>query len=621
MTLRSSIFFLFTIISTCLFGQREEKLTSLKARPIEADLAPRAKSSLTVNLPFRDDFSNGAPAANPSLWEESDVYINQTWAMSPITLGVATFDGLNRFGRPHAPNKGDSICDILSSLEIDLSSPQDSVYLSFFFQVGGWGERPAAGDDSLVVQFWNSTDSVWSPRWRGEALNSNETWEQVLLAVPSNFHTSQFRFRFVNYGNRRGALDIWHIDYVFLDDQRTFQDTLVRDIAFTRPHPSLLKDYEAIPWWHLNQAANPAALVKEDIRLHYRRNVDPNVPRPGRQLGEFRVTYNGTVIDQNGLPDGDLDDNHADFVEVRYPSPDTADVGRPRLNLLNLPYPDEFEWISEHYYSGGSEIYTTNDTVRRRQLFKNYYALDDGSAERAYEIRNNRGGFIVQRYDVLLDDTLKGLQVYFQPTNNNLNNQEFTIIVLENTGGLPSNILFESDSVYSAQMTDGNFYHSYLLDSLENLIRTNGTVFIGIRQQNSTELSLGYDQNSRNTTTAFYGELNDLYQSFLGGTIMMRPIFGYEPRDLSLQEVQGQVQKLEVYPNPSRGPLQIDLPADLDDLKGYQLLIRNIQGQIIRQSQPTMEWDVNGLAPGLYLISLEKAGSLKAWQEKISITR
>ncbi len=623
MIARYKIFFALIFISSSLAAQRTERLASLKARPYQSEMSSKkAKSQLLVNLPFKDDFAYSSAIPNPNLWAaESDVYINQSWAKSPITLGVATFDGLNRYGRPHAPNGGDSICDVLTSLSIDLSNPQDSVYLSFFYQVGGWGERPAYGDDSLVLEFWNANDTAWRSVWRGEALAGDDEWTRVMQPIASEYHQSDFRFRFISWGNRRGALDLWHLDYVLLDDQRNRNDTIIQDIAFTRPHPSLLVNYEAVPWWHLNQAGNPAAVVKKDLRLHYRRNVDPNLPRPPRQLGEFRVTYNGNVIDQNGQPDGDLDDNHPPFEEVRFPVPDTADVGRPRLNLLNLPYPDEFEWISEHYYSGGSEVYTANDTVHRRQVFKNFYAYDDGSAERAYEIRNNRGGFIVQRYDMLLDDTLKGLQVYFQPVGNSFAQQEFRIIVLSNQGGLPNSILFESDSVYTAQLSDGNFYQSYMLDTLENLIKTNGDVFIGIRQINSSELSLGYDQNSRNRTTAFYGELNDLYQSFLGGTIMMRPIFGYAPRDLSQPEIKTAIRTLKVFPNPSSGDLQIELPLDRRNLEGYQLIVRNLQGQIMHNSEVVESLSLSHLASGLYLISLEKLGSQRIWQEKINIIR
>jgi hypothetical protein len=601
-----------------LHAQRLEYLSGINRLPTPApNASSTSKSQLVLNLPFIDDFSYDGHIVNSNLWEASDVWVNQTWAISPITLGVATFDGLNRFGRAYSDVGNDSIADFLTSTSIDLSNPQDSVYLSFYYQAGGWGEMPGVGDDSLVLEFWQKKDSTWYSVWQNEDFPQSD-WIQIMQAVDTSYFNDIFKFRFRNYGSKKGALDIWHIDYVRLDDQRQINDTLLSDIAFTRPHPSLLKNYEAIPWWHLNQAFDPISLANRDLRLFYRRNINPNPPRANRILGEYRISFQGTVIDQNGAPDGDLDDSHGDNIEVRFPVPDTADIGRPRLSFLNPPYMDEFEIVAEQFYSGGSQNYSSNDTLRRRQEFKNYYALDDGSAERSYEILNNRGGFIVQRYDILLNDTLKGLNLYFQPALHDLDDQEFTILIISNVGGLPGTIIYESDSVYTAQQSLGNFYQTYLLDTTLVGPVTSGTVFIGIRQQNSDPLSLGYDQNNRGKTTAFYGELDDLFQSFLGGTIMIRPIFRYIPRDLSVSEISG-LQKLEIYPNPSNGRVTISLPKTIKENEQYQLKLINIQGQILAQKAADSEWDLSAIAPGLYLIRLEGSVPQTAWQAKIQI--
>lgn len=620
MTLRHSSKVLLSAIlclsSWAVFGQRSESLTGLNQRAISAPSQEHsAKQQVALNLPFTDDFAYPSNTVDPTKWESSDVWVNQTWAKNPITIGFASFDGLNRYGRPYNYVGNDSTCDILSSLAIDLSNPTDSVYLSFYFQAGGWGEAPAVGDDSLVLEFWHGGDSAWYSIWKNENYPS-ESFQQVMVAVPSNFFRADFKFRFKNYGSKEGALDLWHLDYVRLNDQRRHNDTILNDVAFTRPHPSLMTSYESIPWWHVNQALNIGNRFKQDLRLYYRRNSHPNGPRPNRILGEFRIELQGNIVQQNGAPDGDLDDLHPDNVEVRYPVPDTADIGRPRLNIINPPYADEFEFIATQTYSGGSEIYSHNDTIRRRQVFKNYYAYDDGSAERAYEIRNNRGGFIVQRYDVLVNDTLRGLQIYFQPALYDLEDQEFTILMLSNASGLPSSIIYESDSVYTAQYTDGNFYQTYMLDTTLQGPITTGTVFIGIRQKNSDPLSLGYDQNNRGYTTAFYGELNDMYQSFLGGTIMMRPVFRYAPRDLSVDNLQTE-QSMEVYPNPNQGNFQIKLPLDLHDLEGAEFVMHNLSGQELGRYPVAENLSCSHLPKGIYLLRLEAKD--RFWQTKILI--
>ncbi len=626
MTLPSSskifLLCLFSIGLQLAFAQPQEMLRGLNALPVPKGEANRvlSKQQQVLNLPFTDDFSYSGNQVDPSKWEVSDVWVNQTWARSPITLGVASFDGLNRFGRPHLGSQfgNDSLGDVLTSLEIDLSTASDSVYLSFYYQAGGWGEMPGAGDDSLVLEFYYAPDSNWYSFWQNEDY-PNPHWNQVMQAVPDSFQRSDFRFRIRNYGSKRGALDLWHIDYVRLNDQRRYNDTVLNDVAFTRPHPSLMKDYESIPWWHVNQALNVANRFKPDLRLFYRRNSDPNLPRPNRILGEFQIGFQGSIVQQNGAPDGDLDDTHAENVEVRFPVPDTADAGRPRLNFINPPYADEFEFDLMQTYSGGSEIYSSNDTLRRKQVFKNYYAYDDGSAERAYEVRNNRGGFVVQRYDILVNDTLKGLQIYFQPALYDLEEQEFTILMISNASGLPGNIIYESDSVYTAQYTDGNFYHTYLLDTSLVGPVSSGTVFIGIRQQNSDPLSIGYDQNNRGYTSAFYGELDDMYQSFLGGTLMMRPIFRYLPKDLSNTENLVESGSLEVYPNPSSGVIKLHYPRPLKDLEQAQLKVFNLNGQELARLAPEEEIDLSHLPKGLYLLQLHSTNQQGLWQSKILI--
>ena len=51
------------------------------------------KSSLSI--PFIDDFSNNSFNPDSNLWQDNSVFINRNYGINPITIGVATFDGLN----------------------------------------------------------------------------------------------------------------------------------------------------------------------------------------------------------------------------------------------------------------------------------------------------------------------------------------------------------------------------------------------------------------------------------------------------------------------------------------------------------------------------------------------
>jgi hypothetical protein len=55
---------------------------------------------LMDTLPFFDDFSYAYNSPYPTVkhWKDSNVYVNVGFATAPKSLGVATFDGLNK---PH----------------------------------------------------------------------------------------------------------------------------------------------------------------------------------------------------------------------------------------------------------------------------------------------------------------------------------------------------------------------------------------------------------------------------------------------------------------------------------------------------------------------------------------
>lgn len=617
-------FLIFALSTVTAAAQKpQERLTGYSFRPQDSRTSPGTvegsrKTQGSVSLPFRDDFSNPGPWPQSQLWLDQEVFINRTQGRGPITLGVATFDGMNRYGRAYNLNRqATDTADHLTSRVIDLSNPQDSVYLSFFYQPGGWSEPPSS-QDSLSLQFWSGVDSSWQSIWSsfGGSI-ARDSFAQVMIPVADRFHRSDFQMRFVSYGSLAGSFDVWHLDYVELDDQRNFRDTRLNDVAFTRPHPSLLKNWEAIPWFHVNQVLSPQNLTKPDIRLYYRRNVDTTASRPSLILGEFDISLNGTVVDQNGQPDANLDDSHPALWETRFPVPDTADAGRPRLQFLNPPYSEAFTLRSRQYYSGGGQNFTQNDTVVKDQIFDNYYAFDDGSAERGYEILNNRAGFIVQRYPVLASDTLRGLYLYFMPAFYPLEDQSFSIIVLEvDNNGLPGDLIYESDSLYSPRYTEQNFYLPYVLDSTTALPELGQEVFIGIRQETATPLTLGFDQNRRKRSDAFYGRRGDFYQSFLDGTIMMRPFFRYLPKDIGRPELAPQQSpQVEVYPNPAYSELNFIWPPGLREPWNYQLM--DMQGRVLLQGQEASRLKVDHLPEGLYLLRLKHPASGAHQSEKI----
>lgn len=146
----------------------QEIISPLSSNPAKQhDVQPAAwKSSTAVqaplSLPFFDDFSVKRIRPDQSKWADSYVFINKDFGIAPPNTGVATFDVLDQDGfvYKHASTVP-FVADMLSSLPIRLDSsfsagavalsPADSVYLSFFYQPQGRGDKPET-NDSLILQ-------------------------------------------------------------------------------------------------------------------------------------------------------------------------------------------------------------------------------------------------------------------------------------------------------------------------------------------------------------------------------------------------------------------------------------------------------------------------------------
>lgn len=131
--------------------------SSLKSMPVPV-LPPLLK------LPFFDDFSSTLPYPNPDRWIDSNVYINNCFPVKPPSIGVATFDALDKNGRFHTDASTSSFnADTLTSRPIALAGlnpvslkPSDSLALSFYYQRGGinYDENIPDETDSLLLEMY-----------------------------------------------------------------------------------------------------------------------------------------------------------------------------------------------------------------------------------------------------------------------------------------------------------------------------------------------------------------------------------------------------------------------------------------------------------------------------------
>ncbi|HXB11940.1 MAG TPA: hypothetical protein VNZ45_08150, partial [Bacteroidia bacterium] len=282
--LRLKYLFLFFFISAYAIAQEHrDHITTLSCNPVLANKARQSQRKyhkitpppnppvIVTHLPFLDDFSRPGPYPDPTKWQNNNVFVNYDFPICPHTLGVATFDGVNSMGMPYDPScplGAYQPADTLTSQLIDLGNyilVGDSIYFSFYWQAGGLGSAPQT-NDSLILEFFNG--QTWNEVWFHLgytpyapdtgfhlvmlSLNKVEDSIKDIYNLPDSLYfISGFQFRFRNYANTSGNLDHWHIDEVYMNKFRSSLDTVQNNVSFVYESPSLLQNYEFMPWEQL----------------------------------------------------------------------------------------------------------------------------------------------------------------------------------------------------------------------------------------------------------------------------------------------------------------------------------------------------------------------------------
>lgn len=580
------------LVTFCLVAPFLQAQVKEHSRPIHSEIRHAAAKVMsgscdTVGLPLEDDFSGVEGWPDSRRWCDRMVWINDTYGRDVPTLGVATFDGLDENGQAYDinDNSSDTIADMLTSKHIRFGPNPQNVFLSFLYQQGGRGERPTSGD-FLTLQFWAPQDSSWTEVWRKGA-DSIVDFRHAIVAVDSSIWLQDgFQFRFAAYGARSGSFDIWNIDYVRLGENRSAQDTLFTDAAFTRQHPSLLKDFWQVPWFHLDGVPDP---FKDEFTLHFRKNGD--TLSVSINLRRYAIRYDGNVIqNKGGIPWNN------DSYNKEHPVPVPIDP------VVLVPPPSApFELTVTSIMDGANDGFRSNDTLVGRHRFDNYYAFDDGSAERAYGISNVAGAVTAFNLTPLKPDSLKGLYIYFAQAKVDAKLNEFKIGVWENDNGLPGDLIYLSDSSYSPEYFNINQFAAFPLDT--SGIWLDQSVFIGIQQRTVNPLNVGLDINRPDgdtTVTIFYSDGVNWFQSLFTGNLLIRPYFSYQPADLNVTERLAPKAML-LYPNPasSRLHIRVEEPFSGDvhifDIHGRKVLFKE-------EHASNLPLDISQLSRGMYLM-------------------
>ncbi len=595
-------------------------------------------SSQALHLPFYDDFSVISVIPSPLRWADAFTFVNTDYAKFPPSIGVATLDALDDKGAlypdagPHAFN-----ADNLTSLPIRLDSlfsptkkaisRSDSIFLSFYYQPQGRTISPPSKEASLLLEFHSpgeydtipsATDTVITPHWRliwfteggtqvdTFAKQENSYFKHVVIPILDSTHyfKNGFQFRFRNIaalaGNSqpdwRNNGSHWNIDVVWLNAGKTVQ----KDMAFAAPAPSMLRNYQSMPLSQykknfINEVKDTldvaiANLYDKNQNVSYKYDVRKN------SLGSFK-TYDGGSY------------TISPFETSGYTT--YAPFAKPPVNFL-FPISNDEKIVFHIIHTltpDPNPLFRSNDSIQFDQVFSNYYAYDNGTAESGIGINGNAGSYAVQ-FKLNEADTLRGMQIYFNPVINGANLKLIDLHVWNDSHGKPGQMM-DTLGILPTYSGNLNEFNTYWFETPNRIDGTSfpGLIFyIGWTQSSGDNVNIGLDRYNDSHEKRFYNvdgnwEMSSDAKNY--GSVMMRPIVG--PINPLKIEKPLAAEQLRIEPNPvSDGNLIIKLPTQWKDISENKLDVSIISasGSRVLSGAFSNPVDVSALAAGFYLVLL-----------------
>ena len=507
------------------------------------------------------------------------------------------------------------MADQLTSQEIDLTTVVDSVFLSFYYQPQGNGNKPEY-KDSLRLEFFRQRDSTWIRMW-GTPGVANHTFKKVMIPVDTSFQNAEFQFRFTNWATLSGNVDHWHLDYVYLNDNRTHADTMLHDVSFITNHYNMLKNYTAMPWQHY--LTDSLGNMNNALDVTYRNNDTTN----------FQVRFQYQVIEDNG----------AGATIETYPPLGTSSQNVDAHDFLTWPlyiyqtpindfsFPSDFSaqnkvfQIKNYFnlFGSPSDDRVINDTILSYQVFGSYYAYDDGSAEQGYGVQGI-GSKLAHEFNIQKADTLTAFQIYFNPIQNDLSAETFRLKVWSSLS--PETEIYSQDATaYKSPIySNTNQFLNYNLD--DPLILSAGTYYFGWEKISANYLNVGWDVNTNNKTKVHFNASGVWQNASFEGSLMLRPVFGTTPDpvvDIAEKELKDDWM---IYPNPAKNTVYFRNNNFLENTS-YHLQLINIYGEVIMEktTPATNKIDVTNVVSGIYILRFTDNITHKTNLKKIIISK
>lgn len=630
--IKKSICFWLLFVCFAPHAQAQLRLTPNQTNYQKTALPTNQGEKTSLLLPFFDDFSDYKGSPNSNLWlVPSGVWVNQSFGYNPVSVGVATFDGLKANGSPYSFSTVtvDAVgtCDTLTSKPIELGtfSPPDAVYLSFFWQEQGFGERPDV-TDSLYVEFLDNTNT-WRYVWGKLGGNPTADFKAAVIAVnDTKYFHSNFQFRIVGFGRQSGMYDVWHVDYVYLNKNRAPQDTLVEEIATSQIRKSFLKKYTAMP---LEQYfANPAQETSDSLTATLN-----NLSGTGFDVVSYKMVL------EDALTNTVLNDLGTTSPFILGGTQRQFGIGRKMPTNPIAPTTQKLAVRSKLIAITGDGTTTIppidlrkNDTLSTVNMLHDYLAYDDGSAEYGAGV-NQRFGRVAIRFVLNAPDVLTDVHFHLTKFEKDLSIQSFNLVIWKHLTSINPNAVRDSvmyklvvpiryptqrDQLLSAEAVRKQVEPTF---KFPILALPAGEFYIGWEQTTNDLVTVGYDRNTNSVSDIFFNSGNrwNVWEAPADetGSLLFRPVFSNDY--LTAREPESRQAPYRLYPNPAESVVYLEgnLPTQIQitDLQGRVLATHTVGRQVEKMAIP-----VEKLPKGLYLLRGTMPNG-KTYLQKLAVSR
>ena len=607
------LFILAIALFCTLEGYAQEYLTNFEYSSFNENIQRENK---VASLPFFDDFTDVKTYSDR--WQGYEVLVNSGFPLFPTNYNAITFDVLDENGKVYSNGSSNPfIADSLLSHPIRLVNedgnkltPADSLYFSFYYQPQGNGDAPDESD-SLVLMFGYVADTVivWNHVWSTEGMtletfmadNENEYFKQVMIPITDErYFENDLMILFYNYGtlpsttypNDRANGDNWNVDFIYLNKNRSYDDTSYPLVTFSERSPSFLKRYQSMPY--RQYMSNPTVTMRTDYEM-YIANLDSE---------GCNTQYTLHVEDMNSEWTFDYSSKWcytAPFYSGGFQNceGDNATEACPHLKnfLFNMNSSvDSSTFLITHVITvDNTDSDAVGDTLYGKQGFYNYYAYDDGIPEKGYGV-SPRNSCLASQFSISVPDTLQGVQILFNRTFNDANYDFFDIVVWNDNNGKPGNEIYrlkDQRPIWDEESKYGFSYYEF-----DKVLKVNGIIYVGIMQQSSETINIGFDTSIDNHQYNFFESGEGWKNSIMPGSLMIRPVVGCNYY-LNTEEIYDDNHALKIYPNPAKDVVRIGglLTEKCDDI-----MIFDMTGRMLQHHYDAGNINISDLNNGLYMI-------------------